>query len=77
MTSLSRQSVGRHNLTEPLRIPVFRRIWLASLMSNLGMMIVSVGAAWSMTDMTRSAAWVGLVQSALQNLSRIMTLVPR
>jgi MFS family permease len=57
---------GRHSLTGPLRIPVFRRIWLASLVSNLGSMIVGVGAAWSMMDMTRSAAWVGLVQSALQ-----------
>ena len=28
----------------PLRYPVFRRIWLAGLLSNLGLMINGVGA---------------------------------
>lgn len=49
----------------PLRYPVFRRIWLASLLSNLGLMIQSVGAAWAMTQMTASADKVALVQTAL------------
>ena len=49
----------------PLRYPVFRRIWLASLLSNLGLMIQSVGAAWAMTQMTSSADKVALVQTAL------------
>jgi MFS family permease len=44
---------------------VFRRIWLASLLSNLGLMIQSVGAAWAMTQMTASADKVALVQTAL------------
>ena len=33
----------------PLRYPVYRRIWLASLISNLGLLIQGVGAAWAMT----------------------------
>jgi MFS family permease len=49
----------------PLRIPLFRRIWLASLLSNLGLMIHGVGAAWAMTQMTSSADMVALVQTAL------------
>jgi MFS family permease len=49
----------------PLRHTVFRRIWLASLLSNLGLLIQGVGAAWAMTQMTSSADKVALVQTAL------------
>ena len=49
----------------PLRHAVFRRIWTASLLSNLGLLIMGVGAAWSMTQMTSSADKVALVQTAL------------
>jgi MFS family permease len=49
----------------PLRLQVFRRIWLASLLSNLGLLIQGVGAAWAMTQMTSSANKVALVQTAL------------
>src|SRR4051812_21815527 len=49
----------------PLRHMVFRRIWLASLLSNLGLLIQAVGAAWAMTQMTSSADKVALVQTAL------------
>jgi MFS family permease len=49
----------------PLRLTAFRRIWSASLLSNLGLLIQSVGAAWAMTQMTSSADKVALVQTAL------------
>jgi MFS family permease len=49
----------------PLRHTVFRRIWLASLLSNLGLLIQGVGAAWAMTQMISSADKVALVQTAL------------
>src|SRR5205807_7228702 len=49
----------------PLRHVVFRRIWLASLISNLGLLIQGVGAAWAMTQMTPDADKVALVQTAL------------
>ena len=49
----------------PLRHPIFRRIWLASLLSNLGLLIQAVGAAWAMTQMTPDADKVALVQTAL------------
>src|ERR1700742_1777092 len=52
-------------LTAPLRYTIFRRIWLASLLSNLGILIQGVGAAWAMTQMTASADKVALGQTAL------------
>jgi MFS family permease len=48
----------------PLRTPIFRRIWLASLVSNLGLLIQGVGAAWAMTLLTDRADMIALVQSA-------------
>jgi MFS family permease len=54
-----------HGVAAPLRHTVFRRIWLASLLSNLGLLIQGVGAAWAMTQMTSSADKVALVQTAL------------
>lgn len=60
--SSSRLSSG---VIAPLRHAVFRRIWSASLLSNLGLMINGVGAAWAMTQMTSSADMVALVQTAL------------
>jgi len=53
------------SIAAPLRHAVFRRIWLASLVSNLGILIQGVGAAWAMTQMTSSADKVALVQTAL------------
>src|SRR5256884_567610 len=52
-------------IAAPLRHAVFRRIWLASLVSNLGILIQGVGSAWAMTQMTPSADKVALVQTAL------------
>lgn len=60
-----RQMLSSEGVAAPLRFPVFRRIWLASLLSNLGLMIQGVGAAWAMTQMTSSADKVALVQTAL------------
>lgn len=58
----ARTSTG---ILSPLRHAVFRRIWTASLLSNLGLLIMGVGAAWAMTRMTSSADMVALVQTAL------------
>jgi MFS family permease len=60
-----RQMLAAHGVAAPLRHTVFRRIWLASLLSNLGLLIQGVGAAWAMTQMTSSADKVALVQTAL------------
>ena len=47
----------------PLRYAVFRRIWTASLLSNLGLLVLGVGAAWSMTKISSSTSMVALVQT--------------
>ena len=48
----------------PFRHPTFRAIWIASLASNFGGLIQSVGAAWMMTSITDSAGMVALVQAS-------------
>jgi MFS family permease len=60
-----RSRLATDGIVAPLRHAVFRRIWLASLVSNLGILIQGVGAAWAMTQMTTSADKVALVQTAL------------
>lgn len=55
---------GRVGTFDPLRHGLFRRIWTASLFSNFGQLIQGVGAAWAMTQLTRRADMVALVQSA-------------
>jgi MFS family permease len=60
-----RPMFAAHGVAAPLRHVVFRRIWLASLLSNLGLLIQAVGAAWAMTQMTSDADKVALVQTAL------------
>src|SRR3954449_13553003 len=60
-----RRVFAANGVAAPLRHSVFRRIWLASLLSNLGLLIQAVGAAWAMTQMTSSADKVALVQTAL------------
>ncbi|MCR8547671.1 MFS transporter [Salipiger sp. P9] len=48
-----------------LRIPAFRNRWMASLVSNLGTLVQSVGAGWMMTQISDSDAMVGLVQASV------------
>jgi MFS family permease len=47
-----------------LRFPMFRGVWLASTISNVGGLIQSVGASWMMLSITGSAAMVALVQAS-------------
>ncbi|CAH0351866.1 MULTISPECIES: MFS transporter [unclassified Sphingobium] len=48
----------------PLRIPIFRAVWLASMASNFGGLIQSVGASWMMTSLATSNTLVALVQAS-------------
>lgn len=48
----------------PLSFPVFRAVWIASMASNFGGLIQSVGAAWLMTSLTHSPQMVALVQAS-------------
>jgi MFS family permease len=48
----------------PLRHPVFRTLWLATLASNTGMWVQNTGAGWMMTSLDPSPFMVSLVQAA-------------
>ena len=48
----------------PLRIPVFRALWIASLVSNVGTWMQTVGAQWLVVHDAHAAVLVSLVQTA-------------
>lgn len=48
----------------PFKNAAFRSLWSATLVSNLGGLIQTVGAGWLMTLITTSNSMVGLVQGA-------------
>lgn len=48
----------------PLRNPVYRMLWLASLVSNIGSWMHEVGAGWLMTSLAPTPLMVALVQAA-------------
>lgn len=59
------QTFSSDGIVAPLRFRTYRRVRLASLLANFGILMQSVGAAWAMTQMTSSADQVALVQTAL------------
>lgn len=67
--------IGAADALAPLRVPVFRAIWIASAVSNLGALIQSVGAAWLMTSIARSADMVALVQASVTLPIMMLSLV--
>ena len=48
----------------PFRHRIFRDIWIASLVSNFGGLIQSVGASWMMVSLASSPQFVALVQAS-------------
>lgn len=54
----------RPSALAPLRHPIFRAVWITSLVTNFGGLIQSVGAAWMMTSIA-SAQMVALVQASI------------
>ena len=48
----------------PLRVAVFRWLWLASLVSNVGAWMQTVGAQWLLVHAANAAILVSLVQTA-------------
>ena len=61
----NKRAPSARGIFSPLRHAVFRRIWTASLLSNLGILVLGVGAAWTMTQISASADMVALVQTSL------------
>jgi len=48
----------------PLRIGLFRSLWIAALVSNVGTWMQTVGAQWLVVDDANAAILVSLVQTA-------------
>lgn len=48
----------------PFNYPIFKMLWIASTISNIGTWLHDVGAAWLMTELTRDPLWVALIQTA-------------
>ena len=48
----------------PWRHQAFRAIWTAGLVSNIGIWMQNVGAAWMMTSLTETVLMVALIQTA-------------
>ena len=57
---------GRHSVSAwaPLGEPLFRSLWIASVISYTGTWMQNVGAGWLMTQLTMNPLMVGLVQAA-------------
>jgi MFS family permease len=48
----------------PLRSTLFRSLWLATIVANIGTWMQDVGAGWLMTSLTTSPSLVALVEAA-------------
>lgn len=59
----------------PFRTPVFRQVWLASMASNFGGLIQSVGASWLMLSIASSEHMVALVQASVTLPIMLLSLV--
>lgn len=49
---------------EPLQVPKFRALWLASVVSNLGSFLQAVAAGWLMLELTGSPLWVAAMSAS-------------
>ena len=67
--------VHRPSALSPLRYPVFRGVWAASTVSNLGVLIQSVGASWLMIALAPSADMVALVLASVYLPITLLALV--
>src|SRR5207302_5129805 len=55
---------ARTSAWSPLRVSVFRALWMASVVSNIGSWMQDVGESWLMTSLTLSPVLVALVETA-------------
>jgi hypothetical protein len=56
--ALPKQTVTRStSALEPLVEPLFRVLWVTSVVSNIGTWMQNAGGAWLMTELTRRRCW--------------------
>ena len=54
---------SRSSPWEPLKLPLFRALWIGSVVSNIGSTMNDTAAVWTMATLTASAAMVSLMQT--------------
>ncbi len=59
----------------PLAVPLYRRIWATSVVSNVGTFLQLTAGPWLMNELTSSPLMVALVTSAL-TLPRLLLTIP-
>jgi hypothetical protein len=55
---------GRQLPWSPLRQYLFRSLWIAAVVSNVGTWVEDIGVAWLMTSLTKSPVLISLLQTA-------------
>src|SRR5271170_872288 len=58
------ETEGKLSGFEPLSVPLFRDLWLASIVSNLGGWMQDTAGTWLMTVLTTSPLLIALMQTA-------------
>jgi MFS family permease len=61
---MSKTSAGTDSIWAPMRVAIFRALWIAVLFSNIGAWMQTVGAQWLLVDLPNAALLVALVQTA-------------
>lgn len=60
------QARAGEGILAPLRLPLFRAVWLANVVGATGWLVQGVGAGWLMTTLSGAPDMVALVQTATQ-----------
>src|SRR5438477_9510657 len=63
-TAASSASTASASAWTPLRNRLFRTLWIATIVSNVGTWMQDVGAGWLMTSLSSSPQLVALVEAA-------------
>ncbi len=64
MSASASTNAAARSAWEPLRLPLFRYRWIASILSNVGSWMQDTSATWLMTSLTRSPLLIALMQTA-------------
>ncbi|MGC8605428.1 MAG: MFS transporter, partial [Desulfomonilaceae bacterium] len=61
---MSDQSHQKSTAWTPLNYPIFRALWIAATVSNIGTWMQNVAGVWMMTSLSHSPVMVSLMQTA-------------
>jgi MFS family permease len=70
-----KRKIKADSALSPFRYPIFRMLWIASLVSSIGTWMHQVGAAWLMTSLTSKPLLIALIQ-AMTSLSIFILALP-